>query len=783
MTPVRAFKVAGYVLALLLVAALIAPNIAADRYGERLKASLERSLGRRIELKARPTFSLIHGPAFRIVGDNGSTGVIIHEDPALGIEPIAYVGAMEIRPSLWRLLTGKFVISSIRLEDASINLAKSGPASEWGRWNFASMVNPSVMRTLPALHVRNGRINFKFGSDKTVFYLTATDLDISPPVATGRGWDVDCSAQLARTDRAAIGLGAFSVKGRWYVEPERVDLNLGISKTGLDELTALMRGEPGGIHGDVSAQLHLAGPVNGIGIRDRLTIADIHRWDLLPTRGNGLPLDIRGQLDLIKQQIYLESNSTRDVPLPLSVRLRVSDYLTQPHWAVGVNWNHFPTGPLMQLARDMGAQIPPKLQLGGTVDGAIGYSGEGSFQGTLGFHGAAVTIPDSPPVHFEDAYLVMDHGHVRLSPASVLSAAGERATLEADYAIEPGQLDLAIATDSMNVASLRSQVALAAVPWLERVESGEWSGQLRYHMEPQKSGWSGDLQVKNAKITVPGIADPLLLAAAHARIDGLQLALDRIDGQAGKIAFAGDYQYEPESPRPHRVRLRADTLNAADLEAEFQPTLRRDSNLIARALGRSTVPEWMQRRGVEGSITVNRLTFADTRVEGLKARLAWDTSRVEFDNLQATVDGAPVTGKLAVNLRGARPAYKIAVRVRGWDWQSGSLNAQVTADTSGIGQQLLTNLKAQGTLTGNALDFGTAQPWRCLSGTFSLAWADAVPKFRLLALSLRTGDDVYTGQGGTQDGGRMLLTLTNGPKEMRISGPPGALKVEDLVAR
>ncbi len=782
MTARRAFKLAGYVLALLLAAALIAPYIAADGYGERLQASLERSLGRRVEINAKLTFSLLHGPAFRVDG-NGSSGVIIHEDPAIGAEPIAYVGAMEVRPDLWRLLSGKFVIASIRLEDASINLAKSGPASEWGRWNFASVVNPSVMRALPALQVRNGRINFKYGNDKTAFYLTATDLDISPPVAIGRGWKVDCSAQLARSDRPATGLGAFALSGRWYVEPERVDLNLAISDTGLGELTELMRGEPGGIHGDVSAQLHLAGPVNGIGIRGRLNLADVHRWDLLPTNGNALPLDIRGRLDLIAQELYLESNAARAVPLPLSVRFRVSNYLSQPHWAVGINWNHFPTGPLMQLARDMGAQFPPKLQLGGTVDGAIGYSGQGSFQGTLGFHDAAVTIPDSPPVRFENAYLVMDHSHVRLTPASVLSAAGERATLEADYAIDAETLDLAIATDAMDVASLRSQVALAAVPWLERLQSGQWSGQLRYHLGPRKSAWSGDLQVKDAHIAVPGFADPLIMAAAHARIDGPRLALDRIEAQAGKFAFTGDYQYDPDAARPHHLHLRADSLDAADLEAEFQPTLRRDGNLIARALGRSTLPDWLQQRGVEGTIAVNRLDLASARVEGLKARLIWDVSRGELDNLQGTLDGAPLSGKLAVNLRGPRPAYKLALRVKGWELQSGKLDAQVTADTAGIGPQLLTNLKAEGTLSAAALDFGTALPWRCVSGAFSLAWTGATPKLRLTALSLRTGDDAYTGQGGTQDSGRLLLTLTNGPKELRIGGLPGAMKVEDLVAR
>ncbi len=79
-------------------------------------------------------------------------------------------------------------------------------------------------------------------------------------------------------------LGSFTLKGRWYVAPERVDLNLEIADTGLDELTTLMRGQAGGIHGAVTSRFHLAGPVNHIGIEGRLNIEDVHRWDLLPSR-------------------------------------------------------------------------------------------------------------------------------------------------------------------------------------------------------------------------------------------------------------------------------------------------------------------------------------------------------------------------------------------------------------------------------------------------------------------------------------------------------------------
>ena len=112
------------------------------------------------------------------------------------------------------------------------------PASEWGRWNFSSIVNPSVIRTAPAIHVRDSRIHFKFGDTKSVFYLTETDLDISPS-GSGGDWKIACSAKPARADRPAQGLGSFTLKGRWYAEPGRVDLDMEVDRAALGEVTAL----------------------------------------------------------------------------------------------------------------------------------------------------------------------------------------------------------------------------------------------------------------------------------------------------------------------------------------------------------------------------------------------------------------------------------------------------------------------------------------------------------------------------------------------------------------
>ena len=51
--------------------------------------------------------------------------------------------------------------------------------------------------------------------------------------------------------------------------------------------------------------------------------------------------------------------------------------------------------------------------------------------------------------------------------------------------------------------------------------------------------------------------------------------------------------------------------------------------------------------------------------------------------------------------------------------------------------------------------------------------------FGKLAVSLRTGDETYTGRGATQDDGRLVILLSSGTKELRMSGTLAKLKVEE----
>src|SRR5215831_6549363 len=99
----RVLKLALAAVLLILLVGAIAPFFTLETYAARLQNSLSRALGRKVEI-GPVHFSLFKGPGFSV------DWVRIHEDPAIGLEPIVYIeepnGSMEVVPSLWSLLGG-----------------------------------------------------------------------------------------------------------------------------------------------------------------------------------------------------------------------------------------------------------------------------------------------------------------------------------------------------------------------------------------------------------------------------------------------------------------------------------------------------------------------------------------------------------------------------------------------------------------------------------------------------------------------------------------------------
>src|SRR5438067_769909 len=184
----------------------------------------------------------------------------------------------------------------------------------------------------------------------------------------------------------------------------------------------------------------------------------------------------------------------------------------------------------------------------------------------------------------------------------------------------------------------------------------------------------------------------------------------------------------------------------------------------------------MALRQVGGAVQIGDLAIGGSRLRHVRARVLWDVGLVELDNFQATLDQAQISGRLGINLRGSRPVYRFSGKVKSLAWQSGKVDAEGTIETSGTGAELLANLKSEAKFTGAALDFGAAPPWRSISGACELAWS---PRLHLTSLSLKMDEETYTGHGAAQDDGSIVILLSNGAKEMRMTGTLAKLKVEE----
>lgn len=753
-----------------LAAGLIAPYLSVNRLARQVRLSLEAALGRRVEL-GEVHLNLFNGPGFSI------SKVVIHEDPRISLEPLAYIDSLEARVNLWSLWTGRLEFSNLRLNQPSLNLAK--PPT--GPWNFEPLLGPTVaaappqLPRFPDIQLRGGRINFKFGDVKSVYYITNPDVDISPPSAQDGYWLIRFSLEPARTDRSGRGFARFSGRGRWRPDPStrgHLDLSLQLDNSPVAELITLLHGHDIGVHGRVSLRAGLSGPASAIQITGRAEFRDIHRWDLLPPHGESWPLDYRGRLDLVSQHLELETFSPADAAPPLALRVHVSDYLSQPRWGVLATFHQFPLAPLAGVARHMGVALPEGLAAEGDLVGVISYSPETGLQGKLACQEASVSVPDSAGFRLQRAEVIVDRARLRLLPAALRVAGNDRATLQVDYSQATQALELGLHSGSMSIRGLRSAAGalLGRVPLLEHCRDGSWQGRLNYRSRGGRPGeWSGIFEIAGARVDVPGLAEPLEVKHARAALRDGGAVVDRLQARAGGAEFQGEYRYLAKAARPHQVRLSIPKLEAAELERILAPTLRRREGLLARTLGlgRARIPPWLAERHAEGALRIGSLKLGELEVNELRAQLRWDAAEAEIDEIEGLFADGLLNGRLTVDLTRAAPVYRLAAELRSVAWSAGRWEAEGSLSSEGTGADLWRNVTAEGFFTGRSVELGADAALESVSGSFQLAVTRGVPRLRLIDLEADFGEEILRGQGSTQDDGRLHLELSDGGRQVR----------------
>lgn len=744
-------------LATILAVGALAPHFKADRYRTRIQAALESALGRKVSI-GEIRLNLFTGPGFTV------HDVIIEEDPALGAEPVAYVDRMEATPRLWSLLTGQLAFSSLRLDDAHLNLARTDlPTGEY-RWNLEPLLRPAIVAAFPNLYLRGARINFKAGNVKSTVYLLNSDLTIEPPSRQGDPWRFRFEGQPARADRAARGSGIVRARGTW--KPGVLDADFQLERSDLEDVIALLRGEDAGLHGLVSGAAHFSGPLSRIAIQGRLRAEDLHGWDQSVPKGEIWPLNLQGRLNIPGQQLELDARVEGKGSSPFAVHFLVEQYLTQPRWGASVNFHQFPAAALIPMARHMGVALPAGLEFTGTLDGVIGYTAANGFQGQARCEKGRVNLPGLPPLDLSAAEVLVGAGHLRLLPVHVVSPLEQEAVIDADYDLASTRTAVRVAARNLRVETLGIQLPWGAAPVLVSTTKGRWSGALRYiqtGLHPPI--WSGDMQLDQAQLSFPALSESVLIESAQCHLEDGNILMQRIRARVSGILFTGDYHYDSESARPHKFRLSANSVPAPVLEKLLMPTLRRGREILGvnMSFRRPPIPPWLAGWHAEGTVQAALLPTEIGPLRNLRARVAWDGPRVAIPEFSAKLPGSgAVAASINIDLRNPDPAYDAVAQLSNLEWKGGRLSLESTAESHGTGNSLLQNVDARGTFRADALSDGIDH----LSGSYRF-----LSHLTLDDLQLVSAGETYGGTGNLRQDGTLMLDLTNGSHPARISGP------------
>ena len=767
---VRLIGRAVMVVALVVLAAgFAAPYVDAGAFRTRIQAALESSLGRPVHF-GDVHYSLFTGPGFQV------DDVLIDDEPQAGIEPFVHVASLKARIRLASLFGGRLAFSTLRLDEPSVNLVRPGSDA----WNIQPFVARMIAghsgshEDFPDIEVRSGRLNFKFGDTKSVFYISDADVDVYP--RSSGELIVKFEGAPARTDRGARGFGILSGRGTVRVgagSENQIAMTLEMERTSITELGHLFGTPDSGVHGTVTAQAHLSGPVTHPSITGDLTIEDVHRWDLSRSaNGESWTVAWRGAVDLRSQRIEMETESPPNQAAPVEVKLTASDYLSKPKWEVTAALNALPAASLLGTARRMGLPLPEAVTVQGTVNGTLSYSQEQGLAGQLVLADASITVPTVGSARMENAQAAVLDGQVAFGPATVTLDDGQSADILANWDGTAPAVKVDVETRGVSIAQLRSAAATllgnGSVPLLDAATGGVLRGSLQYEQKGDDPGtWAGEYTVQNTQFDVDGLAVPLRVASASIATGPNELTVTKLRGKAGKIEFDADYRSAAHPGAPARLRLAIGDAGLDELERVLMPSLRRPESLLTRLrLRRAVAPAWLKERNIDGTVQVKSLAFGDTVLGSVRGRLRWAGTAVAFHDLAWALGDASGTGEMTVGLAGPAPRYQLTGSLEDIAWRDGDLDVEATLETSGVGTDLLSNARMEGTFAARDATVAPEVTFDEISGSYHFA-AAAVPRLTLEKVQARQERDTLTGQGFSQTDGRITLDLTSGRKQIR----------------
>jgi hypothetical protein len=247
------------------------------------------------------------------------------------------------------------------------------------------------------------------------------------------------------------------------------------------------------------------------------------------------------------------------------------------------------------------------------------------------------------------------------------------------------------------------------------------------------------------------------------------MSVERMEGTLGKLAFRGQYTFDPAAPTPNQFRLEFEELDLAELEDVFLPSLRRGS-FFRRALGRTVLPRWLASRRTEARVRAAEVRLAEWTLSNAAATVVWHGPRLEFRDVEGRAYEGAVTAEADADLAGAMPRYRLRLAWENVRWSGIESSGDGLLETAGLGSALFANLRAEGSFVARALDPDALLGLERAAGCYQTERQARGLLVRFPAVQAMADGEPFQGTGVTLADGTLSLQLANRGRRMQLTG-------------
>jgi hypothetical protein len=748
---------AAALLVLTLTAWLVPSFLSAERYRQRLQAELERVLRRPVTFDS-VSFRLLPRPGFSI------ENAVVREDPAFGPEPFARVARIDCHlrwRSLWR---SRLDFVRLRLGGASLNVVRNAR----GEWNVEHFLLGSQM-ILPggsdsgaadppgilSVAADDARLDFKVGADKKPFAVAnlRARLAFDPAQGVVR---FNLAGSPVRTDRTLPTPGVVELIGEWTPTKDLegpLDATLQTRGALLYNWVPLVSGRNPDIYGVIDAAVHLTGSRRVIRMDGQAQLSQLHRWELLPP-SDPMPfvVDFRGEFDRSRGRALVESLNASFADSHIHLSGSVENIPTSPELDVVVALERSKLEDLLALGRRFWGKSG-SWDIAGRVDGLLTVQGPWSERDYGGFVGARNVLLKTPSGDYpvSEVALRINNTGASLAPVTITLAPRVEVTVEGGLRrADPkgptnqdrGKARYELALQAKSVP-LRDAVRLGRSLGISRVADLDAEGLGTASFRLSGSAWpvarptvTGRVELRAARLLVPGLTEPLHLPRARIRVNGDRITANPVVAVIGTSVFTGRLEHRGAESNPWKFEIRADSLAIEQGALWFDvlghrplPPLDRLPGLSSLRARRVVARNLFGAINATGRFETPALTYRSLALGDFSAAVEVSGRVVRVDGAAFRAGAGRGQGRVEVDLRAIPASLQGDIALAGAQLQKvaprlpaslrnveGAVSGTVHFETRGLSRsEMAANLVAEGSVQLRKVAFGDFDPLRAIS--------------------------------------------------------------------